>query len=379
MTPPARPPRRILMTADAVGGVWNYALTLATGLRAHDVETLLAVMGPRPSPTQRKAASNIDGLTLVESDFKLEWMDDADDDVERAGGWLLDLAQRFAPDLVHLNGYAHAALPWSVPCVAVAHSCVVSWWSAVKRSPLPPAWSRYADRVRRGLAQADLVIAPSFAFADDLRRFHGRRDKLLVIHNGCDPCLFSPDFKQPFILAAGRLWDEAKNIAVLDAVAPRIDWPIFVAGGTRSPQGPVAASGLLHALGALAPDEMADTMGRASIFVSPARYEPFGLAVLEAALSGCALVLSDIPSFRELWQDVALFVPADDQDALTDALRMLCANRDLVHASGRRAWSRAQHFTAARMVDAYATAYAALLAPAGEAARRHEELAVTPG
>src|SRR5690625_7216151 len=33
---------------------------------------------------------------------------------------------------------------------------------------------------------------------------------------------------------------------------------------------------------------------QASVFVMPSRYEPFGLSVLEAALSGCALILSDI-------------------------------------------------------------------------------------
>lgn len=367
------------MTADAVGGVWTYALTLAADLRSHGVETVLAVMGPPPREAQREAAAEVDGLVLVESDFKLEWMEDAGDDVERAGDWLIDLAHRYRPNLVHLNGYAHAALPWSVPCVAVAHSCVVSWWSAVKRTPLPRAWGDYAERVRRGLQKADLVVAPSFAFAEDLRRFHGHTERLLVIHNGCDPSAYSPDFKQPFILAAGRLWDEAKNLGLLDAIAPQVAWPIFLAGEARPPQGAIASSGPLRPLGSLGPREMADMMGRASIFVSPARYEPFGLAVLEAALSGCALVLSDIPSFRELWHGVALFVPPDDDAALTNALRMLCANRDLVHTFGRRAWARAQNYTAARMADAYVAAYTDLLAPANRRSSHRDHLAVIPG
>ena len=56
-------------------------------------------------------------------------------------------------------------------------------------------------------------------------------------------------------------------------------------------------------------------MGRAAIYALPARYEPFGLSILEAALSGCALVIGDIPSLREIWADAALFVPSDGHDA----------------------------------------------------------------
>ncbi len=44
---------------------------------------------------------------------------------------------------------------------------------------------------------------------------------------------------------------------------------------------------------------MADADGGRGDLRLPARYEPFGLSVLEAALSGCALVLGDIPSLRE--------------------------------------------------------------------------------
>ena len=56
------------------------------------------------------------------------------------------------------------------------------------------------------------------------------------------------------------------------------------------------------------------------VFVSAALYEPFGLAVLEAAQAGCALVLSDIPTFRELWDGAALFVAADDAAGFAAAL-----------------------------------------------------------
>ena len=49
-------PTRLFMTADAVGGVWTYALDLARGLQAHGIETRLAVNGPRPSPPAYRPA-----------------------------------------------------------------------------------------------------------------------------------------------------------------------------------------------------------------------------------------------------------------------------------------------------------------------------------
>jgi glycosyltransferase involved in cell wall biosynthesis len=64
-------------------------------------------------------------------------------------------------------------------------------------------------------------------------------------------------------------------------------------------------------------------MQRAAIFAAPALYEPFGLGVLEAARSGCALLLSDIASFRELWDGCAEFVDPRDPAAIAAAIRRL--------------------------------------------------------
>jgi len=53
---------RVFMTADAVGGVWQYSLDLAQGLRAYDTETTLCVLGPKPQPEQLAAARRIPGI-----------------------------------------------------------------------------------------------------------------------------------------------------------------------------------------------------------------------------------------------------------------------------------------------------------------------------
>ncbi|HEY9422664.1 MAG TPA: glycosyltransferase family 4 protein, partial [Thermoanaerobaculia bacterium] len=156
-------PRKVLMTADTIGGVWTYALELARGLAERGVEVTLASMGGPLNELHHNMANRIPRLRVFESTFKLEWMEDPWRDVEKAGEWLLRLADRVRPDLIHLNGYAHGALPWNAPKVMVGHSCVLSWWQAVKGEPAPEAWDRYACEVGAGLAAADLVIAPSEA------------------------------------------------------------------------------------------------------------------------------------------------------------------------------------------------------------------------
>src|SRR3954451_3897637 len=93
--------RRILMTTDAVGGVWTYAMQLAKSLAPYDIEITLATMGPPPSEPQREEAARIENLSLIASDYKLEWMDEPWTDVAQAGRWLLNLEQQVSPDMVH--------------------------------------------------------------------------------------------------------------------------------------------------------------------------------------------------------------------------------------------------------------------------------------
>src|SRR5690349_8796071 len=102
---------RVLLTSDAVGGVLTYATELARGLAARGVEVTLAVTGRALAPDQR-AELAVPGVEVHERPGRLEWMEDPWDDVARTGEWLLGLAARAPPDLVHLNEYAHAALPW---------------------------------------------------------------------------------------------------------------------------------------------------------------------------------------------------------------------------------------------------------------------------
>jgi glycogen(starch) synthase len=355
---------KILMTADAVGGVWTYAMELSAALARHDVQVVLATMGPRPSEAQREAAREIPGLELECSDFKLEWMVDPWADVDRAGDWLQRLAARESVDLVHLNGYAHAALTWSQPVVSVAHSCVCSWWQAVYRTHAPPEWNVYRERVTAGLNGATCIVAPTKAFLEQIRRIYQPAKPACVIHNARSSGFCArtePQGRLPVIFASGRLWDEAKSIRVLDQAVRGLPWNAYVAGSVVSPDGKYVRVSALRCLGPLSPRDHSGWLKRAAIFVHPARYEPFGLSVLEAALAGCALVLSDLPTLRELWQGAAMFVDADDAPALHRALRLLLSDPDRMRSLSKASFNRARQYRPEAMGQAYATLYANLI------------------
>ena len=306
----------MLLTTDAVGGVWRYTLDLARGWPEPKV---IAVLGPPPSPAQREEAA---GLRLIETGLPLDWTADSPAALATATAGLRALAEREGVASVHLHAPALAgAERWPIPVVAVVHSCVATWWYAVRGGPLPPDLAWRADATGTGLHTADAIIAPTRAHADATKRAYGDIE-IITVHNGTPPVEPSRHEVPPAILTAGRLWDDAKNAAALDRIASSLAAPIRAAGPTAGPNGARIDLPNLHLLGNLAPGGMRRAYAEATVFVSLARYEPFGLSVLEAAQAGLRLVLADIPSFRELWDGVARFVPpgADSAPALRAAL-----------------------------------------------------------
>jgi glycosyltransferase involved in cell wall biosynthesis len=363
VTPPLATPRCILLVADCIGGVWQYSLELAAGLAAHGVETVLAVAGPRPNAAQRAEAEGIPGLRLQLLEADLDWRASDERDLTPLRAQLVGLASEAEVDLIHLNGAALGDLPVAQPVVATQHSCLATWWQATRPGQaLPQTWRWHRARMAAGLAAAAAVIVPSAAFADQLRQAYGPRIALDVVHNGraLRPRHVSPR-RQAAVLIAGRLWDEAKNVRTLDAAAAGICWPVLAAGPTRGPNGQEVRLEHLVALGTLDGAALEDRLWRAPVFASLAVYEPFGLAVLEAALAGCALVLSDTATFRELWHDAALFVPADDPGAARDAINRLIVERDLRLRLGAGAQSRAGAYSSETCVCATLAVYRRVL------------------
>ncbi len=362
--------RRILLTGDTEGGVWTFTLDLADGLLKRGWEVCLATFGPTVTDSHSRSASEVSGLRWVHYDSKLEWMPGAWKDISCAGRWLTQVAYQHQPDLVHLNTLCHANLMWNIPVVVTHHSCVTAWWHAVKQSPLPVQWHRYRQEVEHSLKCATVLCAPTQAALTTVERnYDVDMSAARAIPNGRNNSLFRVGKKEPFILCAGRLWDEAKNARALVGIAPALPWSVHLAGDVGSTEEKDVPGCRL--LGSLGPPELAKWYSRAAIYALPAFYEPFGLSILEAALSGCALVLGDIPSLRETWHGVANFVPPNDPKALQAAITRLIANPMYRIRMAENALQRANEFTQERMVDGYVSLYQSEQAKYRGSVRRH--------
>lgn len=350
------------MTADTVGGVWNYSLSLCSQLSLGGSAIALATFGPRPSEHQRREANSIGNLILLEGDHKLEWTPNATKrDIFEGAQWLASIERWFKPDVIHLNSYAHAAWPWRCPVLVVAHSCVLSWWVAVHGTIPPQNWDGYRARVAAGLRVADAVVAPTEWMLAQLEPLYAvsLRSSQVIYNFTSDMAAF--DSKQPIICSGGRIWDPAKNFQLLDRAARKINWPLFAFGEETGPEGSTFHPLHMRTTGLQPRDTIARLLSVTSIFVHPARYEPFGLCVLEAATQGCALILSDIPTLRELWDGAALFASPDDEDAWVQLANRLIEKPDVRAEYSRLSAQRAQRFSRITSIGHYQRAYTQLI------------------
>lgn len=353
------PPLRILLTADAVGGVWQYATDLAHTLKTQNIEPIVALLGPAPTPAQRALARD---LRLIETGLPLDWLCDRAGPVLAAGEAIAELATTEGADCVQLNmPTLGARARFDMPVVAVTHGCVATWWQAAKTEPLTPEFAWHEALTGEGLMAADRVVAPSQAYADVISRHYGLKQTPQTVHNGRRPLVIGDAAQHDDVLTVGRLWDPVKNAALLDRVAARLPVPFHAAGALRGPHGEEPALDHLVLLGEIDETTLGAALSAKPIFVSAATFEPFGLSVLEAAAAGCPLVLSDIATFRELWDGAALFVPPHDEDGFLRAIEAIRGDEGHRRSLGHAARQRAQRYTPAFMGAAMARVYRELI------------------
>jgi glycosyltransferase involved in cell wall biosynthesis len=343
------------MTVDAIGGVWRYAMDLATELKRFGVETVFVCLGPAPTEQKVREAHSIGRLLVL--DAPLDWLVENSEALSGLPSIIADLGRRERADLLHLNLPSQVAgLETDIPVLTVSHSCVVTWFASVRQSRVPEAWEWQLDLNRSGFRRADAVVSPSRSHAEMLEQTYGPIPNLQVVHNGSRIENELTD-KRDMIFAAGRWWDDGKNGAVLDAAAHSLEWPLIMAGSNAGPSGQHLP--IVHAShqGELTHDETVALMREAKIVVSPSIYEPFGLAPLEAARAGAALVLSDIPTYRELWDSCALFADPRDPEAFRSAMSRLSSDAGLRATLAVKAYERSLRFTISAQARAMTAIY----------------------
>ncbi|HET8636430.1 MAG TPA: glycosyltransferase family 4 protein [Acidobacteriaceae bacterium] len=354
---------RILMTTDTVGGVWTFTRELADGLLNSGCAVALVSLGRQPSGEQRAWADNLthDWKTSFRYeglDTPLEWMPQNESAYSGVAPILMKMARDFQPDLLHSNQFCFGALPLKVPKIITAHSDVLSWAESCRDGKLEDsAWLRqYLDLVKRGLAGADCVVAPTRWMLHALARNFLLPESTAVVSNGRTLGATPSAAHKLQAVTAGRLWDEAKNISILRKVRSSI--PLLVAGEAHD--GFDAATGHLTSLGPLSENDLLTLFRESSIYICTSRYEPFGLAPLEAALCGCAVLANDIASLREVWSDGALYFSG--AESLGELLRDLCDNPEQLRAARIQSFQRAGLFTGQRMIKGYLQVFQSALA-----------------
>jgi glycosyltransferase involved in cell wall biosynthesis len=366
----------VLMTADTIGGVWTYTRELVTRLSRRGVRITLVSFGDIPTADQARWIEPLEGVTYHPTPFRLEWMQDAQQDLDDSAGLLRSIIEETKPDLLHSNQFFYGALDCDIPKLVVAHSDVVSWWVSVHGAE-PPAseWiAEYRMNVTRGLSAADVVVAPSRWMLEQTFRYTEPK-RPTVVYNGRDPNLFVPHVsKEQYAVSVGRLWDAGKQATLL--LHDDLPLKVVLVGSQRSPEGSIASirslensMSALEMRGPQSEAQLRQLLARAGVYVATSRYEPFGLAPVEAALSRCAIVANDIPTFREVWGDDAVYFKTNNSQALVNAIQELASNPTKRSEYGARALDRARkQFNSHRMAEDYLELYRTLVSAEAAAA-----------
>jgi glycogen(starch) synthase len=356
---------RVLITTDVVGGVWHFTHELAGGLLRAGSSVALVSLGGTPSEDQCRQCADLasefgDAFRCESSSTPLEWMQENECAYHEAAPILIRTAKDFGAEIVHSNQFCFGALPLELPKLITAHSDVLSWAEACRGEPLENSpWLRqYRRLVSDGLNGASIVVAPTRWMLNALRSNFPLRARCEVIPNGRTLPDAAGTTRRLRAITAGRLWDEAKDIRILGNVASPL--PLYAAGDMQQggARGPQYLRGVTL-LGRMAQDELLDFFRESAIYICTSWYEPFGLAALEAALCGCAVLARDNPSLKEVWQDAASYF--SDAQSLSGLLSELATDPELLETAQCRSRARAQFFTTARMVAAYQAQFAKMI------------------
>ena len=308
------------------------------------------------------------------------------------GAWRRWAAARreFRPDLLHVhcfgpNGVYALAMHrrFRLPLVVTSHGETVADDNAVfERS------ASLRTGLRRSLAAAEAVTAPSAFVIDELRSRFGLSGGE-VVPNGVDTTLTGDRERTPFagryLLAVGRLGRTKGFDLLVDAFAGSDLEPVLqlvVIG-----DGPELAR--LHSLvaergldgrvvfaGRLDPSAVADAMAGADAVIVPSRIEAFGIVALEAWRSGSPLVMTNrggAPGFVRDGIDGILVDPLDTA-ALRSAISRVAEDPDLRSRMVSAGRERVPEFSWRRVTKAYEGLYATALGRAvGAASARGTE------
>ena len=354
-----------------ISGSERHLLTLLPGLSERGVDVcFIGLDDPRGNNEQFYDELRAAGIPFT----RVEAGRDLDPLLARRA---LRAVRRFAPTIVHTH-LVHGDVYGGIAAMATG-AVLVS--TKHNDDPFRAGVFRFVERALTRRAQRVIAITGSLA------RFNVERvglpaEKLTVVHYGLDhppseEASTSNDSDLPadrrVVVAVGRLVEQkGHEVAVRALLRLRRRYPatVLVVLG----EGPLREhlEQLADELGIGAAlilpgnvQAVGPWLARAEVFVHPARWEGFGLALLEAMLAGLPVVATRVSSIPEVVADeeTGLLVPPEDDAALAEALGRMLADPARAARMGALGRQRArEHFSASRMVEGTLEVYEAALA-----------------
>lgn len=323
---------QVLMTVDPATSEWGQAIELAKGLREHEVLTTIAAVR-QPKHEQQVQLDAISDLTVHAGD--------PSDPLD----WLLFLEGRTKPDLVHLFVPEHTMLAWRSPIVLSYHG----------RDFSGSASPSQRERLSSLLRAPELLFVPT---GTSLRRIEaqiGPMENAVAVYPGLDADPTNWTQRKEMVLSVA----EPEDLPLLEFAADKQRWPLYIAGDVHLDE--LHTTRNLFPVGRGGSATTRAWYGRSPIFVYCGVDDPFPMPVLEAAASGCALILADTPALRELWDRAAVFFSPGDPETLRAAITQVIDDEGLRQYLQMRARERWTAYGAKAMVRNVLFAYQEML------------------
>jgi glycosyltransferase involved in cell wall biosynthesis len=336
-----------------IGGIAQYTIQLAralAGLEAPERFTLLRSARPK------MAADTVDGVAaarlLTPPHHPLEQL-----------ALPVELL-RVRPDVLHSPDFI-PPLRRSCRSVITVHDLGFLHYPCT----LTGASRRYYSQIGRAVRSADRIIAVSECTRDDLLKLvQADPDKIDVVLEAADPS-FTPveseaalaaarrrlGVERPYLLFVGSFEPRKNLVRLLEAFARvrrELDVQLVLVGRRGWLDEPIFRrlaeldlESQVRVVDAIPNAEMPPVYGAAALLAFPSLYEGFGLPPLEAMACGCPVVASDRASLPEVIGDAGLLVPAEDVDALAEAMLKVLSDAALRAQLVQRGLARARRFS----------------------------------
>jgi len=358
---------------DNWGGVGEavYHIALELNARGYDVEVFTSSSGNYSKTEYQNVTVHKYGKTILFADSKLS----------------LELVYRHLRediDLIHVHrglppgaigGYLHTLISRK-PFVFTAHGDL-HYYEGLVRTGLLAGFEALSTHM---LERADVVTTVTEEFCANSSYLESYRDETRVVPNGVKvPNLSDAELKTDnldphtnnTILFLGKLESRKNPLELIRAIPiVRSQFPdsqfVFLGEGELSKVGLDVATDIgvgkyVRFPGFVSEDAKTEYLRSADVFCLPSRNESFGLAAIEAASYGTPLVLSDIPCFRQLFDDAALFVDSNSPQEIGETISRILNTESLRRELSRAARERAEQYSWQSVTDKYVTIYQSLL------------------